>query len=233
MELNASLIARPVWSMEELHAASDGGAAMVRLLRAVGSRWSTLRTEALAALRRTGGAAVREREGLHERGRWDELPFVVHGVRNDTSCRLCPMTCAMLALFERLGATDGGPGAVWQIKLSVLAPGDTYIKPHVGPNNRRLRAHLPLSGLEGASLLVAGIELRWSALAVGDWLVFDDSFEHEVSHTGEAARLVLIVDLPHPQLVVWDPDADVLAQAAEAELICDIGGSSSSCAPTT
>jgi hypothetical protein len=42
------------------------------------------------------------------------------------------------------------------MKLSILAPGGTYIKPHVGPDNRRLRAHLPLAGLEGAWMRVAG-----------------------------------------------------------------------------
>ena len=36
----------------------------------------------------------------------------------------------------------------------------------------------------------------------GHAIVFDDSFEHSVTHTGEAggARLVLIVDFLHPDL---------------------------------
>lgn len=34
----------------------------------------------------------------------------------------------------------------------------------------------------------------------GDWLIFDDSFEHEVWHNGTSTRLVLIVDVWHPQL---------------------------------
>lgn len=230
MELNTSLTSRPVWSLGQLHAANEGGAVMVRLLRAVGARWRTVRTEALEALRQSGTVAVREHEGLHERGQWDELPFVVHGVRNVTSCRLCPVTCALLAPLERLGANDGGPRYVGQMKLSLLAPGDTYIKPHVGPNNRRLRAHLPLAGLNGASLTVAGTELRWSTIAPGDWLLFDDSYEHEVLHTGEAARLVLIVDLPHPQLAVWDTDAELFPQMQGTEASQIVDGDSGSCA---
>lgn len=31
-------------------------------------------------------------------------------------------------------------------------------------------------------------------------LVFDDSFEHEVWHNGTSMRLVLIVDVWHPEL---------------------------------
>ena len=43
-----------------------------------------------------------------------------------------------------------------------------------------------------------GIESRpW---AEGKATVFDDSFEHEVWHRGAGPRVVLIVDVWHPQL---------------------------------
>ena len=63
-----------------------------------------------------------------QRGRWRELPLVVFGERNATSCELCPRICALLPPVEALAAAAAGP-AVGQIKLSVLEPG-TYIKPH-------------------------------------------------------------------------------------------------------
>lgn len=34
----------------------------------------------------------------------------------------------------------------------------------------------------------------------GDFIIFDDSFEHEVWHNGTSTRLVLIVDVWHPEL---------------------------------
>ena len=34
----------------------------------------------------------------------------------------------------------------------------------------------------------------------GKFIIFDDSFEHEVWHDGDSFRLVLIVDLWHPDL---------------------------------
>lgn len=34
----------------------------------------------------------------------------------------------------------------------------------------------------------------------GDWIIFDDSFEHEVWHNGTSLRMVLIVDFWHPEL---------------------------------
>ena len=48
-------------------------------------------------------------------------------------------------------------------------------------------------------LRVADKYLHWSD---GEIFVFDDSFDHEVWHTNEnnEARIVLIMDLWHPQL---------------------------------
>lgn len=34
----------------------------------------------------------------------------------------------------------------------------------------------------------------------GELFIFDDSFEHEVWHNGSQSRLVLILDMWHPQL---------------------------------
>ena len=87
-----------------------------------------------------------------------------------------------------------------QVKFSVMYPG-THVHPHTGPTNCRLRAHLGLSVDKGDEarmrLRVADKTLRWRE---GEIFVFDDSFEHEVRHDGEKERLVLIVDLWHPDL---------------------------------
>ena len=63
----------------------------------------------------------------------------------------------------------------------------------VGPDNRRLRAHLPLFGCDGARMRLGDETHRWRER---EWLVFDDSFEHEVrrnafclvSHLDELSR---------------------------------------------
>lgn len=38
-------------------------------------------------------------------------------------------------------------------------------------------------------------------------LIFDDSFEHEVWHNGTSVRLVLIVDVWHPDLTDDEKDS--------------------------
>ncbi len=74
------------------------------------------------------------------------------------------------------------------------------MRPHVGPTNTRLRAHLGLSVTPAMSvgMRIADETATW---VEGELLIIDDSFEHEVWHDGDeaaGARLVLLVDLWHP-----------------------------------
>ena len=83
-------------------------------------------------------------------------------------------------------------------QLSILAPG-AHIIPHVGPTNERLALSVGLAGLGLAEIRVGGTWRKWG---VGEAIVFDDSFEHEVRNNGSAhPRAVLIVHFPHPQLM--------------------------------
>jgi len=50
---------------------------------------------------------------------------------------------------------------------------------------------------EGLRLRVGQEQIRWQQ---GKVVVFDDSWEHEVWHEGASARLILIVDVWHPDL---------------------------------
>ena len=79
-----------------------------------------------------------------------------------------------------------------------MQPG-THVWPHTGPTNCRIRSHLGLVVPEGARLRVSNVTQSWTE---GKVLIFDDSFEHEVWHQGPSYRLVLIVDLWHPELTV-------------------------------
>ena len=88
---------------------------------------------------------------------------------------------------------------LYQIKFSVMQ-GGTHVWSHCGPTNCRLRAHLGLIVPDvGPVLRVNDQYRRWHE---GKVLVFDDSFEHEVWHNGTQTRLVLIVDLWHPELTI-------------------------------
>ena len=51
----------------------------------------------------------------------------------------------------------------------------------------------------------------------GGTLLFDDSFEHAVHNETEEARLVLIVDLWHPELETDEQRSDALNDEAQRE----------------
>lgn len=83
------------------------------------------------------------------------------------------------------------------IKFSAIQPG-THIAPHTGPSNDRLRVHLSLVHKGGARIRV-GTEWRsWEEEKV---IILDSSWEHEVVHNGNETRIVLILDIWHPELI--------------------------------
>ena len=82
------------------------------------------------------------------------------------------------------------------IKYSAIQPG-THIRTHTGPSNERLRLHLTLIHDGGAKIRVGR---DWHTWEEGKVIMFDDSWEHEVLHTGQNIRVVLIMDIWHPEL---------------------------------
>ena len=78
--------------------------------------------------------------------------------------------------------------------FSVLRPG-THLRPHCGSTNTRLTCHLALRG-RGAWLTVGDAPAReWRP---GGAFCFDDAYLHEAVHAGTEDRVVLLVDVPHP-----------------------------------
>eukprot|EP00415_Alexandrium_ostenfeldii_P000052 UN0052 len=88
--------------------------------------------------------------------------------------------------------------------FSALTPGSHIVK-HFGPSNRMLRVWLPLCGLDGFRLRVGDTIVEPRA---GEAFVWDHSFEHEAWHDGSETRVVLIVDIWHPDLT--DPEVKFL-----------------------
>jgi len=136
-------------------------------------------------------------------------------VRWAGGARPCPAVAPRAAALLRLLIEDLGLG-VLRARYSVVHPG-TVIRPHCGPTNLRWTAHLGLDvpeplctwmtvrGAAGGSAAAAeAVEedaaeeeavVRWGD---GQVLLFDDSFEHAVTHAGSRPRTVLHVDFVHP-----------------------------------
>ena len=80
------------------------------------------------------------------------------------------------------------------VKFSTIQPG-THIEPHTGPSNERLRSHLTLIHTGGARIRVGS---EWRTWKEGEGMILDSSWEHEVIHEGRDIRVVLILDIWHP-----------------------------------
>lgn len=141
-------------------------------------------------------------------GSWKVLPFLNQGTWVFDVCKRCPET---FQLIERL--PDLLDGCLFgNAMISMISPG-TVIEPHCGPTNIRHRLQYALRIPEhrhSMSLRVGNTSLQWNRR--GDLFVFDDSFVHSVTFplqsgahyltkaTTATSRIVLIVDLWHPDL---------------------------------
>nr|WP_057927607.1 aspartyl/asparaginyl beta-hydroxylase domain-containing protein [Burkholderia ambifaria] len=97
---------------------------------------------------------------------------------------------------------------VLSASLSFLAPGK-HIPPHRGPFRGILRGYLVLSmpkradGTPAAVLKIDGSEYR---LEEGRFLLWDDTFVHEVWNDSGEVRIVLLLDIRRPgmpRLLTW------------------------------
>ncbi|XP_054089651.1 uncharacterized protein LOC105209240 isoform X2 [Zeugodacus cucurbitae] len=152
--------------------------------------WRAIRDEALSLLGRRGNY-LDETESLRDTGDWQQFELYSRGQRRVQNCQKAPITCGLIEKFTAAAGCRRG-----QVKFSIMQPG-THVHAHCGPTNCRLRAHLGLVVPPGPRLRVAEEERTWNE---GEFLIFDDSFEHEVWHNGTSLRLVLIIDVWHPDL---------------------------------
>lgn len=128
-----------------------------------------------------------ETENLHVGGDWTELRLKSSGYGFTKHTQYFEKTMTHI----RQCGQD-----FTSIKFSAIQPG-THIRTHTGPSNERLRLHLTLLHSGGAKIRVGE---DWHTWEEGKMIMFDDSWEHEVIHSGTKIRVVLIMDIWHPEL---------------------------------
>mmetsp|Transcript_25301 Transcript_25301/g.69871 ORF Transcript_25301/g.69871 Transcript_25301/m.69871 type:complete len:422 (+) Transcript_25301:41-1306(+) len=143
-----------------------------------------------------GGGAHRQGAGSHDgsvvnsRGDWRELVLFGSGAISREAPRTRDWIRKHAPDVVELAEQGGG-----EVIFSVLAP-HTRISPHCASTNLRWTAHLGLLTPQDAKIRIADSLHQWHE---GKVLVFDDSFEHEVS-TGNEMRAVLLLRFFHPNL---------------------------------
>ena len=125
-------------------------------------------------------------------GTWTLYLLYHMGVDVEHVMGKCPRTHGIVSALPR-ACLDYAWG---DFVLSAMSAG-AHLKPHCSIDNLRLRIHLGLSIPEGCSIRVGTETRTWEE---GRCLTFEDSFEHEVRNRSRARRVVLIVDLWHPDL---------------------------------
>jgi tetratricopeptide (TPR) repeat protein len=131
-----------------------------------------------------------EVENIGRTGRWSVLFLLEMGRRNEDNLARCP---ALRWLLDHHRTLTSYAGSMY---FSCLAP-RSRVEAHLGPTNLRLRCHLALEVPDGCGIRVGGLTSSWKE---GRCIVFDDSFSHEVWNQGDRRRLVLVLDLWHPDL---------------------------------
>lgn len=139
---------------------------------------------------------------------WTAIHLVQRGQRIAANADHCPETMKFLGGIPQPWIPGCGANAMF----SLLAP-RTSIPPHVGVANFRLVCHLPLI-VPGRCWFRVGEQVReWER---GQGWVFDDTIEHEAVNETDALRIILIVD-------VWHPD---LSPAEQAAITATVGAAS-------
>jgi hypothetical protein len=131
-----------------------------------------------------------EAERIGRAGSWDVLILFERGRKREDRCAAFPLTTRIIEEHATLRTHAG------LIYFSRLAPG-TIVTPHRGPTNIRLRCHLGVKIPGNCGITVGNTEGAWET---GKCIVFDDSFTHAVWNSSDQERVVLIVDMWHPDL---------------------------------
>jgi len=156
--------------------------------------WAAIRDEALAVARSLSEVPrfhelMRAQAPISANDGRDWRVFVLRAYGADVGKNLvrCPVTAGLIAACPN----------VLSASFSFLAPGK-HIPPHRGPFRGVVRCHLGLSmprgadGNLGAILWIDGVEHR---LDNGEYLVWDDTYTHEVLNGTREVRVALLLDI--------------------------------------
>ena len=152
-------------------------------------------------------------------GNWDWHSYILNGQKQDNFIKACPKTAQILQDLQPNLFFDtqeqGHPNPFGFAFFSTLH-GKSYIKPHTGPMNLRLRIHLPLIVPKDTKPDAYSTKPSTKCgLRVGDqireWregkaVVLDDSYEHEVWNETKDLRVLLLVDVWHPDVRMEERD---------------------------
>jgi beta-hydroxylase len=154
--------------------------------------WEAIRDEALAVLAERdkipplGSISPNHRRIAHDAA-WKSFFFTGYGYKPRANRGKCPRTAALI---------DQVPNVVVAF-FSIFEPG-THVPEHKGVTKALLNVHLALvvpSGPERCEIRVENTRRGW---APGEFLIFDETFTHEVWNQSREPRVVLFLQVLRP-----------------------------------
>jgi len=157
--------------------------------------------ERIAEMTSVGKTSCRQDALLVKKGDWRDIGLYKKGVQDRRLCwKYFPHTCNIIEQY--LPEVASSPWGI--VSISRLGPGSDTMK-HTGNSNAILTAHLGIHTPKEAGMLV-GKETRKPAWQRGKVTVFDDSFDHQVWHTGKKEtsepRVVMLIRFWHPDMTL-------------------------------
>ena len=120
-------------------------------------------------------------------GNWRSFFLVGYGFQVPENCARAPVTAALVKKIPDLNSAF----------FSILDPG-AVIPRHRGVTRGLVTCHLGLSipePPEKCTMQVEDIDLHWNE---GKWLVFDDSYFHQVHNDTDQRRIILLIQVKRP-----------------------------------
>ena len=167
-------------------------AAVVPGLEEIRPQWQSIRDELLPLMH--------ERESILPLGKispdhrriastpaWKSYFFSGYGWHSRANRAICPQTSQ---------AIDSVPGMVVAF-FSIMEPG-THVPRHRGLTKAWLNCHLPLIVPDDGGRCEIAINGEFHRWEQGQWLVFDETFEHEVWNLSSQPRVVLFLQVQRP-----------------------------------
>ncbi|MEM6908794.1 MAG: aspartyl/asparaginyl beta-hydroxylase domain-containing protein [Pseudomonadota bacterium] len=154
--------------------------------------WEAIRDEALAVCEHCEAIPpLRDISPDHRRiirdNRWQSFFLVGYGNRIAQNIARAPRTAELVSQIPGLNSAF----------FSILAPG-SMIVPHRGVTKAFITAHLGLVVPDDQDALWMRIHDQHVHWQEGDWLIFDDTYEHEVRNDTDKTRIVLLCQVERP-----------------------------------
>lgn len=130
---------------------------------------------------------------------WGVYPLCYMGVGTDSDPPACPATVGVVESLQDVCLRYPWGDAL----ISVQRP-RSKLPAHSSIDNLRVRCHLGIAIPQASGITVDGKDRTWQE---GHCLLFEDSFVHEVWNDSDRDRVVLIVDLWHPDLTSIEREA--------------------------